>query len=541
MAEELQLVLTIEKAPDPAMRGVTWRCGSSGGTLGRSDRCDLTLPDPEMFTSSMHAEIEADRGAFRLIDRSTNGTFHNAPGTLIGKNRDVGLSDGDRLYIGDYVLRVDLEAEDAGSGYSPPPPPPPPPASGEVEPAAFGDPDEAPTGRRDGGSSDAIPDDDWDLDGFSDPWEDKDSATGQDVAPSKRDAPDERAYSQSPEREFFSPPSSASGKEEAIPEDWDDFLTGFDGPASGGGERQAPSESAASATGPESTPEPSRSSDRPEPAAFPREPATPAEPPAQAQDDPQPEPSAPRPPAPSPPADSSAGVEPQVFAPPSDSRAEKEPEPEPERHSEPVPRPGGNRPRSPAPEPEPPARSPGSPRAGSDPLEDMLRVVTEGLMALLKGRAEIKNEFRISQTRFAQTENNPLKFSPNADEAMDRVLERTAGSGFLTGSRAFEDALEDLQAHQLALLSAAQRAVESVIGQFDPKQLEARLHRISPLSAKTPGLKAAKCWNLFTVHYDEVAGKMREDARQMFLAEFAEAYEEACDQVVRARENASKS
>lgn len=156
-------------------------------------------------------------------------------------------------------------------------------------------------------------------------------------------------------------------------------------------------------------------------------------------------------------------------------------------------------------------------------------------MGLLQGRAEIKNEFRIAQTRFVKTENNPLKFSPDADEALKRILAEEQSPGFLTGKRAFEDAFDDVQAHQLAILSAVQRAIESAVAQFDPAQIEKKLERISPMSARTPGLRAAKCWNLFSMHYEDVAAKMRDDARQLFLAEFAEAYEEACRSVARGR------
>ncbi len=172
-------------------------------------------------------------------------------------------------------------------------------------------------------------------------------------------------------------------------------------------------------------------------------------------------------------------------------------------------------------------------------MHEILRTVTQGLMVLLQSRSEIKNEFRIAQTRFAQTENNPLKFSPDADEALKRVLGDGDAQGFLTGARAFDDALKDIQAHQLAILSAVQRAIEASIAQFDPVELEKKLQRISPISAKTPGLKAAKCWNLFTVHYEEVAGRMRDDARQLFLAEFAEAYEEASSAIARGHKQGS--
>lgn len=556
----MQLVVTIEKAPDPGLHGRAWRCGKEGGTLGRGDACDLVLPDPERFTSSVHAEIEAEEGGFRVIDRSTNGTFHNAAGKLIGKGRSAALESGDRIYIGDYVMRVEIESDAAQAG---------PPDAQDFD--DFDDFDQDATGARP--PAEKTPPKDWDPGEFSLPWEGKDSAPAthqQAFSDDEDDEHEDEGFSQSPEREYFSAPSTSEKPAEVIPDDWDSFLTGFQEPAGSESSKEQPaaeskrteeSRQEASSRPPEAPLANAFGAEDPDPADASESVPPTSEPGDDADDDLEadsgpeaesfdfePESDAGGEQAADDVQDSStraaASIEPQSRpqAPP----AEKEPQPEPQSPSERPQRPKpASRPHSQseparpagqgkAPAESSPARSSAS--AGDHDLHAMLRVITEGLMALLQGRAEIKNEFRIAQTRFVQTENNPMKFSPNVDEAMTRILGTSEGSGFLTGIQAYEDALNDLQAHQLALLSAAQRAVESVIDQFDPAQLEARLQRISPLSARTPGLKAAKCWNLFTMHYDDVAGKMRDDARQMFLAEFAEAYEEACQQVLQARE-----
>lgn len=486
-----QLTLTIEKSPDPQLAGSVGHFGTEGGTLGRSGDCSMVLPDPDRLTSSIHARIECAGGSFTLVDTSTNGTYHNSPGTLIGKNRSVALEDGDRLYIGDFVLRVDLE--EAFPAQSDPVQPP------AAAPAAQ-------PGRGDSSGAD----DDWDLGEFSLAWG-SDDAEPADSGSSKADSQDDQpsgSYSNSPEREFFSPPSSSPSRGEAIPDDWDDFLTGFHG--AGAAKPQAPPP-------------------RDEPAPPPETPAKQAAPESgfdDGEDDPLD----------------------ALLDPPAQAPSEPEPFPEPEERKAPPAAPPAA---APPPAPPPPARQPepsmppaaaprsSAPARPSDEMHEILRTVTQGLMVLLQSRSEIKNEFRIAQTRFAQTENNPLKFSPDADEALKRVLGDGDAQGFLTGARAFDDALKDIQAHQLAILSAVQRAIEASIAQFDPVELEKKLQRISPISAKTPGLKAAKCWNLFTVHYEEVAGRMRDDARQLFLAEFAEAYEEASSAIARGHKQGS--
>ncbi len=545
----MQLILTVEKAPQEDFVGTCWRCGPEGGTLGRGSDCDLVLPDPQRYTSSLQAVIEGHRDGFRIVDHSTNGTYHNAPQTLIGRSRSVALEDGDRLYLGDFVLRVGIEVTDAGTNR----------ASAQPDPADAPAEDSDASAAGEGGAAAVA--DDWNIGEFSLPWE------GSDTAPDKEQqsvarTDDEAGYSQSPEREYFSPPAPSAGRSEAIPDDWDDFLTGFHdlGAAPGGPAEAESTDDLADDPGDnrpevrpdgraESIAEPAISSDaapgQVAPAAFEpdddelstdaeqqrsaplgEEPAAAAAQTPPAEPEPEPEP------IPKPSADEAPPASPEAApAPPASvphagpSVAEAPARPQPSQPS------------------QPPQPSSAQQAAGPDDRarDEILRLVTEGLMALLRGRAEIKNEFRIEQTRIVQRENNPLKFSPNVDEALKRVLGHSDAGGFLTGPQAYQDALEDLQAHQLAILSAVQRAIESVIGQFDPEQLEARLKRISPLSARTPVLRAAKCWNLFTLHYEEVAGKMREDARQLFMAEFGAAYEDACRKIVASRDPQSRS
>lgn len=516
----MQLILTVEKAPQPELVGSRWHCGADGGTLGRASHCDFVLPDPQRYISSLQAVIERHRDGFRIVDHSTNGTYHNAPQTLIGKNRSVALEDGDRLYLGDFVLRVTIEAADARPAKEDTVADPPANDS-DAEVSAPNPAEPKP--------------EDWNIGEFSLPWEGSDTAPDQDRKTGAQ-VDDDIGYSQSPEREYFAPPSPSSGHGDAIPDDWDDFLTGFHD-LGGVQSKPAAAEPTEDRVPPEAKPKTASDAapGKVEAAAF-----GPDEDDAEDQSEQDRSESAllPDAAAPTPPVD----TDPQPPAPAPDAQAAS-------------PAPAAARPRPARREALPPAAQPPAEqtpaeqapaeqqRPGSDDStrDEILHLVTEGLMALLRGRSEIKSEFRIEQTRIVQIENNPLKFSPNADEALKRVLGQSEASGFLTGARAYQDALEDLQAHQLAILSAVQRAIESVIEQFDPAQLEARLKRISPLSAKTPLLRAAKCWNLFTLHYDDVAGKMREDARQLFMAEFGAAYEDACRQIVASRGKQSRS
>src|SRR6185437_4208832 len=83
---------------------------------------------------------------------------------------------------------------------------------------------------------------------------------------------------------------------------------------------------------------------------------------------------------------------------------------------------------APAPLPHVPPASPASPAqtAGSHALpanvDEIFRVVVDGVMDVLRARAEIKNTFRLPVTIIQRSENNPLKFAPNHEEALQKIM-----------------------------------------------------------------------------------------------------------------------
>jgi predicted component of type VI protein secretion system len=79
-----------------------------GGSIGRVAGNDWVLPDAQNFVSSRHALVSSVDGMFFLEDRSSNGTFINAPDRLTSRTEPQPLRDGDRLFIGDYEIIVQL-------------------------------------------------------------------------------------------------------------------------------------------------------------------------------------------------------------------------------------------------------------------------------------------------------------------------------------------------------------------------------------------------------------------------------------------------
>lgn len=55
-------------------------------------------------------------------------------------------------------------------------------------------------------------------------------------------------------------------------------------------------------------------------------------------------------------------------------------------------------------------------------LGKILRTSVNGTMSILRARAQMKGEFRMSQTMIQPVENNPLKFSINIEEALRHII-----------------------------------------------------------------------------------------------------------------------
>jgi len=79
-----------------------------GGSIGRIAGNDWVLPDAQNFVSSRHAIVTARGGVFYLEDKSSNGTFINSADQAVSRSDPQPLCDGDRLFIGDYEIIVQL-------------------------------------------------------------------------------------------------------------------------------------------------------------------------------------------------------------------------------------------------------------------------------------------------------------------------------------------------------------------------------------------------------------------------------------------------
>jgi type VI secretion system FHA domain protein len=154
----------------------------------------------------------------------------------------------------------------------------------------------------------------------------------------------------------------------------------------------------------------------------------------------------------------------------------------------------------------------------------VLRESVQGTLDLLNARAQVKSEIHASATVIVPRDNNPLKFSPNAEVALSHLLE-PKGQGFMTPIRAMRDAFDDLRAHQIAVLSGMRAALTGVMSRFRPERLETKLNDKSMLDSLLPMARKAKQWDLFAELYREISAEAEEDYRVVVGKEFRRAYE----------------
>jgi predicted component of type VI protein secretion system len=366
-----------------------------GGSIGRVDSNDWALPDPERFVSSRHAVVKFQSGAFCLEDVSSNGTFINAPDRPMSRTEPVPLKDGDRVFIGDYEILVQL-IEDG-------------PRAAEEGSA----PIQAPSAETNG------------LLGTDDPL----ALIGVGAEPAEP-----LPVSQSPVR-------------------------------------QAPA---------------------PQPAPAPPAAVAVAEPPAPA--------GMPRPVA-------GAGVALEQSA--RDLLGAL-------------------------------GLDPGS--VGPDvatQLGEIVRIVIQGMIEVLRARGEVKSNFRMPVTSVRVVENNPLKFSLNADDALHNLFVKR-NPGYLGPLDAFREGFEDIAFHELAMLAGIRAAYQSMVGKFNPAQLEeaytSNLRRTSvlPIGGRT------KLWDMYCAQFGNIEKDSEASFQLLFGEEFAKAYHKQLERLSRAAKSQKK-
>jgi type VI secretion system protein ImpI len=170
-------------------------------------------------------------------------------------------------------------------------------------------------------------------------------------------------------------------------------------------------------------------------------------------------------------------------------------------------------------------------------LGQIVRAVVQGLIDVLRARAEFRDQFRLALTRVQTSQNNPLKFAVNAEDALGAML-RTSSPGYLSPLEAFEDAFDDIRFHQLAMLAGMRAGFESMKDRFEPKKLMEQSDRHRQGSLSRLGAKG-RYWDRYVDVFEELAAHPDTSFQRLYGEEFAEAYEQQLEDLKRNRAKAS--
>lgn len=487
-----------------------------GGSIGRANGNDWVLPDPERFISGRHALIEYINGDFYLVDTSSNGVLYNEQTMPLGRDKRVKLSDGDRLIIGEYQIQVQLsqqlntegvegrsDTDEPVAPATPLTPKPSPqldidssPMMGSIEdqsdistldtldPLELFSSTEGKASRQEAASVDG-------LDGLP-------SAAQYDLVHPGQSQSDHAAM----EHFSFEPPSAKAVDAAIVPPS---------NPVESLGSQETAVTGYADGHNIE-IPENWDLLDDTEPFP-PRQPVS----------------------APSP----------AVEAPPLQSA---------------IPAPAGKL--------RPPAEgdvgvTSGTQRDSMDEarrvlvtellqetgltpeqvdesvitfMAQLLPLVIKNLMELLRSRAEIKGEFRVSATQLMPTENNPLKFSVNVNDALLHLFINPT-EGYMAPLDTVREGFEDVKAHQVAMLVGMRAAFRFMLKRFDPEQLEARFDGVHGKGSLLGIMGKHKYWDVYKENYAELSKDSETNFQQLFGDEFGRAYEEHMIQLAQQRKN----
>lgn len=469
---------------------------SKTAVIGRSNSCDWVLPDPDRFISSKHAEINTINNTFFLKDISSNGTINGINDEAIGNGQQLPISDGQTFLIGDYLIQAELENSL--------------------------DHPQHPSVANENADWNNQMDDFWGN--SSDPLDllspNKSSNTANEspeVIPSltnslERTPAFKQAMSFSQKEDLSLELPIQDELASGIPENWDNTSFSFPEPADNSIDHAKKTADQLNVT---NTSVASHQKDLVLDGIS---------------DD-----------------DFFLGLtEDDLFSddipttpPPSPSKLE---------------RPASTRPRK----RKTPEESISTPlNINSDNLLDLAKksfeeqgfshelltedvanqwlalmpTVMQSTIDLLQARAAIKNEFRVSKTLLTTSENNPLKFSANAEDAINSLFHQKR-PGFLSSNLAFQQAFKDINQHQSALLHGVRIAMMELLKQFDAEALEesfTKTNKNSGLLEKFSSTKSsqAKLWQQYKDLYKSEYKIDSDDSFQRIFGEtFAQAYDE---------------
>jgi type VI secretion system FHA domain protein len=159
----------------------------------------------------------------------------------------------------------------------------------------------------------------------------------------------------------------------------------------------------------------------------------------------------------------------------------------------------------------------------------MLREATAGTMEVLMARAMTKRESRLELTVLGAHANNPLKFFPDAKEALAQML-TNAMAGYMAPLRSFGSAFDDLKAHEMAVIAGMRSALAGVLERFNPAVIEQRMEQ-GVMDKMLSTSRKARMWDRMVELYGEIAREAEDDFQRLFGERFSSAYADQIDRL----------
>ncbi|BFM16826.1 type VI secretion system-associated FHA domain protein TagH [Maricurvus nonylphenolicus] len=152
------------------------------------------------------------------------------------------------------------------------------------------------------------------------------------------------------------------------------------------------------------------------------------------------------------------------------------------------------------------------------------------LIDLLRARSSIKNELRVQRTMIQAADNNPLKFSATAPDAL-KAMFSADNQAFMRPQDAIRDSFDDLSDHQVAVLAGMRAAYDAMLQHFSPTRLEKRFNTSGTLLSN----KKTKNWEAFEEYFSMLTRDGETTYNTLFGEEFAAVYERQLAELKTAR------
>jgi type VI secretion system protein ImpI len=160
----------------------------------------------------------------------------------------------------------------------------------------------------------------------------------------------------------------------------------------------------------------------------------------------------------------------------------------------------------------------------AEQLGVLIRLMAENMQQLLSARLQAKRLARsTSQTMIEALDNNPLKFSPTADDAL-RIMFGPPTRSYLDARRAFQQSFDDLKTHQIKTYAAMQQALRRLVADLDPQAIDRDTEPDRGLAAMV-GSRKARLWDAYLARWQAQARRHEGGLVDVFMDYFAEAYD----------------